>query len=87
MAAKLEQQLAQRPLASSKALRLVYLVKSEIVKPGERSKLPMSENVSALQLQDEYLPPASALMLGVKADTSPAGHRVVSVTLANGQVL
>jgi len=87
LAVKLEKQLAQRPQASSKGLRLVYLVKSEIVKPGERSKLPVSENVSALQLQDEYLPPASALMFGLKADTSPAGHRVVSVTLANGQVL
>ena len=87
LAAKLEKQLAQRPQASSKGLRLVYLVKSEIVKPGEKSKLPVSENVSALQLRDDYLPPASALMFGVKADTSAAGHRVVSVTLANGQVL
>ena len=65
----------------------MYLVKSEIVKPGEKSKLPVSDNVSALELRDDYLPPASALMFGVKADTSPAAQRVVSVTLANGQVL
>lgn len=87
LAAVLKKHLAQRPQASSKGLRLVYLLKSEVVKPGQRSKLGESDNVSMQTFRDEQLPPASFLMLGVKADTSPAGHRVVSVTLANSQVL
>ena len=87
LAESLKSKLAQRPPAGAGRLRLVYLVKSEVVKPGARSKLPQSENVSTELLKDEYLPPGSALMFGVKADTSPGAHRVVSVTLANSQLL
>jgi hypothetical protein len=87
LAATLKKHLAQRPQASSKGLRLVYLLKSEVVKPGPQSKLPVSSNASMQTFGDAYLPPANLLMLGVKADTSPTGQRVVSVTLANSQVL
>lgn len=87
LAESLKRQLARRPQPSRNGLRLVYLVKSEVVKPGSRSKLPQSRNVSAEQLRDEHLPPAVSLNVGVKADTTPTGQRVVSVTLASSQVL
>lgn len=87
LAESLKRQLARRPEATSGGLRVVYLVKSEIVKPGSRSKLPQSRHVSGEQLRDEHLPPAVSLNVGVKADTSPTGQRVVSVTLASSQVL
>ncbi|HEU5074912.1 MAG TPA: hypothetical protein VFU02_12070, partial [Polyangiaceae bacterium] len=87
LAESLKSQLARRPQASNRGLRLVYLVKSEVVKPGQRSKLAESRHVSAEQLRDEHLPPAVSLNVGVKADTSAAGQRVVSVMLASSQVL
>lgn len=87
LAAALQKQLAQRPQPSSKGLRLTYLVKSEIVKPGQKSNLPESRNVNFQTFRDDQLPPANVLMLGVSADTSPASQRVVRVMLASSQAL
>jgi hypothetical protein len=87
LAESLRPQLARRPQGSKGGLRLVYLLKSEVVKPGSRSKLPQSRHVSGEQLRDEHLPPAVSLNVGVKADTTPTGQRVVSVMLASSQML
>jgi len=87
LAAALQKQLAQRPQPSSKGLRLTYLVKSEVVKPGQKSKLPESRNVNFQTFRDDQLAPANILMLGVSADLSPASQRVVKVMLASSQAL
>jgi len=71
-----------------RGLRLVYLVRSEVVRrPSEGSQLPRSDYASLDTITDELLPPAPVLTFGVRADTSTPGERVVSVTLASSQVL
>lgn len=91
LADSLQVSLSQRPKKApeGRGLRLVYLVRSEVVQPHhQRSLLPRIEQGSFEQVPSFMdLPTGSALMLGMKADTSTPGERVVSVTLANGQVL
>jgi hypothetical protein len=85
----LRAQLAARPnvAAQGAGLRLVYLVKSELVLPeSKRSVLPGAKYASAQQLREKNLPPATALNLGVKADDSAATNRVVSVELVRSEV-
>jgi hypothetical protein len=82
-------QLAARPNAAAQGagLRLVYLVKSELVLPeSKRSLLPGAKYASAEQLRANNLPPATALNFGVKADDSVATNRVVSVELVRSEV-
>jgi hypothetical protein len=82
-------QLAARPNAAAQGggLRLVYLVKSELVLPeSKRSLLPGAKYASAEQLRANNLPPATALNFGVKADDSAATNRVVSVELVRSEV-
>jgi hypothetical protein len=84
LAKRLTSQLAARPnvAAQGGGLRLVYLVKSDLVLPdSKRSLLPGARYASAEQLREKNLPPATAINLGVKADASAATTRVVSVTL------
>jgi hypothetical protein len=83
LAKRLTSQLAARPnvAAQGGGLRLVYLVKSDLVLPDKRSLLPGARYASAEQLRENNLPPANAINLGVKADSSAATTRVVSVTL------
>lgn len=83
LAKRLTSQLAARPnvAAQGGGLRLVYLVKSDLVLPDKRSLLPGARYASAEQLREKNLPPANAINLGVKADASAATTRVVSVTL------
>ena len=84
LAKRLTSQLAARPnvAAQGGGLRLVYLVKSDLVLPeSKRSLLPGARYASAEQLKENNLPPANAINLGVKADASAATTRVVSVTL------
>ena len=82
-------QLAARPNAAAQGagLRLVYLVKSELVLPeSKRSLLPSAKYASAEQLRANNLPPATALNFGVKADDSAATNRAVSVELVRSEV-
>jgi hypothetical protein len=82
-------QLAARPNAAAQGqgLRLVYLVKSELVVPAsKRTLLPAAKYASAEQLRAHNLPPATALNLGVKADDSAATNRVVSVELVRSEL-
>ena len=82
-------QLAARPnvAAQGRGLRLVYLVKSELVLPeSKRTLLPAAKYASAEQLRAHNLPPATALNLGVKADDSAATNRVVSVELVRSEM-
>lgn len=80
--------LAARPNAAAQGagLRLVYLVKSELVLPeSKRTLLPAAKYASAEQLRAKNLPPATVLNLGVKADDSGATNRVVSVELVRSE--
>jgi hypothetical protein len=91
LAEVLRKSLSQRPKppAGGRALRLVYLVRSEVVQPHhQRSILPRSKHGTFEQVPlFKDLPPGAALMFGFKADSSTPGERVVSVTLANSQLL
>lgn len=90
LAQGLSSQLAARPniAAQGGGLRVVYLVKSDLVVPeNKRSLLPSAKYASAEQLRENNLPPADALMLGVKADNSPTTTRVVSVQLLKSDAL
>jgi hypothetical protein len=82
-------QLAARPNVSAQGtgLRLVYLVKSDLVMPeSKRSLLPDAKYASAEQINTPDLPPAKTISLGVKADDSPATRRVVSIELVRSEV-
>ena len=91
LAEVLQKSLSLRPKRPSdgRGLRVVYLVKSEIVQPHhQRSVLPRSEHGTLERVPDFMdLPPGAALMFGFKADSSTPGERRVSVTLANSQLL
>jgi hypothetical protein len=90
LADTLRRTLSKRPKSSAekRGLRLVYLVKSELVVPhNQRSVLPRMEHGSFEALRDEHLPPAVTLNFGVKADTSTPAERLVSVILAGSQLL
>jgi len=66
----------------------VYLVKTDLVLPeNKRSLLPSAKYASGEQLRENNLPPATALNLGIKADSSPATTRVVSVELVRSDAL
>lgn len=83
-------QLAARANASAPGagLRLVYLIKSDLVVPeSKRSLLPSAKYASAEQLRADNLPPANSISLGVKADNSAATTRVVSVELVRSDAL
>jgi hypothetical protein len=87
----LRKSLSQRPKRTpeGRGLRVVYLVRSEIIQPHhQRSVLPRIENGAFERVPSfKDLPPGAALMFGMKADTSSPGERVISVTLANSQLL
>jgi hypothetical protein len=90
LADALRRTLSKRPKSSAenRGLRLVYLVKSELVVPHhQRSVLPRAEHGSFEALRDEHLPPAVTLNFGVKADTSTPAERLISVILAGSQLL
>jgi hypothetical protein len=90
LADTLRRTLSKRPKSSAenRGLRLVYLVKSELVVPhNQRSVLPRAEHGSFEALRDEHLPPAVTLNFGVKADTSTPAERLISVILAGSQLL
>lgn len=90
LAKGLSAQLAARPNVGGqgRGLRLVYLVKSDLVLPeNKRSLLPAAKYASAEQLRANNLPPATAISLGVKADGSAATTRVVSVELVRSDAL
>jgi hypothetical protein len=90
LAQGLSSQLTARPNASAQGggLRVVYLVKSDLVLPeSKRSLLPGAKYASAEQLREKDLPPATTINLGVKADNSPATTRVVSVELVRSDAL
>lgn len=90
LAQGLSSQLAARPNAGTqgRGLRVVYLVKSDLVLPeSKRSVLPSAKYASAEQLREKNLPPATTINLGIKADNSPATTRVVSVELVRSDAL
>lgn len=90
LAQGLSSQLAARANggAQNRGLRVVYLVKTDLVLPeSKRSLLPSAKYASAEQLKEGNLPPGSALMFGVRADDSPASKRVVSVQLLRSDAL
>lgn len=90
LAQGLSSQLAARPNTGAPAggLRVVYLVKSDLVLPeSRRSLLPSAKYASAEQLREKNLPPATTINLGVKADNSAATTRVVSVELVRSDAL
>jgi hypothetical protein len=90
LAETLRSRLSKRPgdPGRSGGLRLVYLVRAEIVEPAsKRSVLPRARYASAEQIKDDLLPPANAFNVGIKADSDAAAQRVVSVTLASSQAL
>jgi hypothetical protein len=90
LAQGLSSQLAARPNASTqgRGLRVVYLVKSDLVLPeSKRSLLPSAKYASAEQLRENNLPPATTINLGVKADNSAATTREVSVELVRSDAL
>lgn len=90
LAQGLSSQLAARPNTGAPAggLRVVYLVKSDLVLPeNKRSLLPSAKYASAEQLREKNLPPATAINLGIKADNSAATTRAVSVELVRSDAL
>jgi hypothetical protein len=90
LAQGLSSQLAARANTGAPAggLRVVYLVKSDLVLPeSKRSLLPSAKYASAEQLREKNLPPATTINLGVKADSSAATTRVVSVELVRSDAL
>jgi hypothetical protein len=90
LAQGLSSQLAARPNTGAQGggLRVVYLVKTDLVLPeSKRSLLPSAKYASAEQLREKNLPPATTINLGVKADNSAATTRAVSVELVRSDAL
>ena len=85
----LRARLARRPLhpqARGQRLRIVYLVSSELVRPGNpHSKLPDSKRVALQQLREENLPPATVVGVELGADRSGTAEHGLTITLSRSE--